>query len=59
MVAEDALDRFFLEWFERHVRSRPARAIMRTIFNPSRAMANVAASRLPWHRERRGLTEGS
>lgn len=56
MVAEDALDRFFIEWFERHVRNRPARAIMRTLFNPSRAMANVAASRLPWHREARPLT---
>jgi hypothetical protein len=56
MVAEDALDRFFLAWFERHVRNRPARAILRTIFNPSRAMANVAANRLPWHRDARPLT---
>lgn len=56
VVAEDALDRFFLEWFERHVRNRPARAILRMLFNPSRAMANVAAYRLPWHRETRPLT---
>jgi len=56
MIAEDALDRFFIEWFERHVRSRSARAIIRTLFNPSRAMANVAANRLPWHRDGRPVT---
>jgi hypothetical protein len=56
MVAEDALDRFFLEWFERRVRNRPARAVMRSLFNPSRAMANLAANRPPWHREARPLT---
>jgi hypothetical protein len=37
VVAEDALDRFVLGWFERHARNRPARAIMRTIVDPSRA----------------------
>jgi hypothetical protein len=56
MVAEDALDRFFIAWFERHVRNRPFRAVMRGLFNPSRTMANVASGRLPWHRDGRPVS---
>jgi hypothetical protein len=56
LVAEDALDRFFIEWFERHVRNRPARAVVRGLFNPARTMANVASGRLPWYRADRPVT---
>jgi hypothetical protein len=55
MVAEDALDRYFVEWFERRVRNRVARAALRLIFNPSRTFANVAQNRAPWHRHERTI----
>ncbi len=54
-AAEDALDRFFLEWFEHKVRNRVFRASLRMIFNPSRTMANTALRRAPWHRDGRAL----
>ena len=54
-VAEDALDRFFIEWFERHVRNRTARAVMRMLFNPSRTFANLATNHLPWYRANRPI----
>ncbi len=57
LVAEDALDRYFLQWFERHVRNKYARASLRMIFNPSRTMANVAELRAPWERTGRPLTK--
>lgn len=54
-VAEDALDKFFIHWFERHVKNSAFRAVMRGLFNPSRTMANVAAGHLPWYRHNRTL----
>jgi hypothetical protein len=54
-IAEDALDRFFVEWFERHVGSPTFRAIIRGAFNPARTMANVSAGHLPWYRSSRPL----
>jgi hypothetical protein len=47
IVAEDASDRWFLHWFERYIRNRPARASLLMIFNPSRPVANVAE--MPTH----------
>jgi hypothetical protein len=55
MVAEDALDRYFVEWVEARVRNRVLRASLRIIFNPARAMSNGAAGRAPWHRDGRPL----
>ena len=55
-VAEDALDKYFLEWFERHVKNRTARAILRMLFNPSRSMANIATNHLPWFRANRPIS---
>ncbi len=54
-VAEDALDRFFIQWFERHVDNSTFRAIIRSAFNPARTMANVSAGHLPWYRYGRPL----
>lgn len=54
-VAEDALDKFLIQWFERRVRNSTFRAVMRGAFNPSRTMANVAAGHLPWYRPNRPL----
>ena len=49
-IAEDALDRYLIEWFEGHVRNATARAVVRMLFNPSRSMANVSMNHLPWYR---------
>lgn len=50
MVAEDALDHYFVAWVERHVSNAVARASLRMLFNPSRTFANIAQSRSPWYR---------
>jgi hydroxymethylpyrimidine/phosphomethylpyrimidine kinase len=55
MVAEDALDRFFVKWVEQHTRNRFFRASLRLLFNPSRTLSNSASGKLPWHREGRPL----
>ena len=54
-VAEDAIDKYWLEWFERKVRNRVFRASMRMIFNPARTMANAGLRRAPWHRDGRPI----
>jgi hypothetical protein len=56
LVAEDALDRYFVEWVERHAGNRVLRASVRMLFNPSRTLANLAQTRAPWSRANRPLT---
>ena len=55
IVAEDALDRYFVQWVERRVRNRVLRASLRLIFNPGRTLSNTATGRWPWHRDGRPL----
>ena len=55
MVAEDALDRYLVEWVEARVRNRVVRATMRIALNPGRALSNGATGRAPWHRDGRPL----
>ena len=55
MVAEDALDRYFVEWVEARVRNRVLSASLRIIFNPARTLSNGASGRAPWHRDGRPL----
>lgn len=56
MVAEDALDQFFLKWFE-GARAQPrVRASLRMIFNPDRTLGNLSTNQAPWHRKARPLT---
>ena len=55
MIAEDALDQFFLRWFEARVHNRAYRASMRMIFNPGRTLGNLATGDAPWAREGRPL----
>lgn len=55
IVAEDALDRYFLTWIERRTHNRVARASLRMVFSPSRMLANLAQNRAPWHRAERPL----
>src|SRR3954463_11281403 len=50
MIAEDALDRYFIRWFESHVENRALRAAIRLVFGPSRFLANSAENKLPWYR---------
>jgi hypothetical protein len=54
-IAEDALDRFLIQWFERRIANSTFRALMRSAFNPARTMANVSAGHLPWYRPGRAL----
>ena len=53
MIAEDALDRFVVQWVERRTRQPFVRALTRLVFNPSRSVANVAQGMAPWHRDGR------
>ena len=55
VIAEDVLDRFLVEWIERHTKNQVWRASLRLIFNPTRAMSNTAAGHLPWYRPDRTL----
>jgi hypothetical protein len=49
-VTEEALDRYFI----RHVedKSLTVRIIVRTIFNPTRSVANLLRFKKPWYRDR-------
>jgi hypothetical protein len=55
VVAEDALDRFLVEWVERRTGNIVLRAAMRMLFAPARTLANLAENRAPWHRAARPL----
>jgi hypothetical protein len=56
IVAEDALDRFFVKWVESKTKNRVWRASLRLLFNPGRTLSNTASGRLPWAREGRPLS---
>ena len=56
IAAEDLLDRYLVEWVEKHAGNRVARATLRMLFNPSRTLANLAQNRAPWHRGDRALS---
>lgn len=55
LVAEDALDRFFVKWAEARIDNRVARASLRLLFNPARTFANLSMSKAPWYRDTRTL----
>lgn len=52
-IAEDAVDQYFIRYIERHTSNSRVRLLVRGGLNPARAMANVLAFRLPWHRDNR------
>jgi hypothetical protein len=56
IMAEDALDRFLVEWVEGRTTNRFLRASMRLVFNPGRALSNGSSGRWPWHRDGRPLS---
>lgn len=53
MTAEDAMDRYFLRWFEERTDNPYYKLLLRGALNPARSMANVLAGRVPWHRDTR------
>jgi len=55
IVAEDALDRFFVRWAEQATANRVWRVTLRLLFNPARTLANLSGGRAPWHREGRPI----
>lgn len=55
LVAEDALDRYFITRVESWTTNRVVRAIVRVAFNPSRAMSNLVQGRSLWFRAARPL----
>jgi hypothetical protein len=55
IVAEDALDRFFVKWIEARATNRVARASLRLLFNPARTLSNAVGGHLPWYRRDRPL----
>lgn len=55
IVAEDALDRYLVQWAERRVKNPLLRIGIRFAANPGRTMANTASGRYPWHRDGRPL----
>lgn len=55
IVAEDALDRYFVRWIEARAKNRMVRASLRLLFNPGRALSNSASGRAPWYRGDRRL----
>jgi hypothetical protein len=57
MVAEDAVDRYFMVRIESWTRNRLLRALSRMALNPSRTMSNAAQGRSPWFRAARPLRQ--
>ena len=52
MIAEDAMDRYLVEFVERKTDNRYVRLLVRSGANPARTLANVLEGQLPWARER-------
>jgi hypothetical protein len=50
MVAEDAMDKYLLRWFESRTANHALRATLRILLNPGRSLANLAQGEYPWHR---------
>lgn len=57
LVAEDALDRYFVKWVEERTNSVFVRGSLRLLCGPSQMLANVATGRLPWHRDARSIRQ--
>lgn len=56
IVAEDALDRFFVRWTEERMRNPVARLLLRMAMNPARTLSNASSGHAPWYRKDRPLT---
>ena len=56
IVAEDALDRYFVTWLEHRVQNGTLRGMFRVLLNPGRALSNSATGRMPWYRDDRPIS---
>ncbi|HYP12892.1 MAG TPA: hypothetical protein VEQ63_03125, partial [Bryobacteraceae bacterium] len=54
-LAEDWLDKRFIERWEANTNSVGKRTFYRVALNPARAIANMLRGKGPWHREGRAL----
>lgn len=54
LVAEDMTDRYLIRRLENTTRNRFLKSVYRGLLNPDRAMANMLAGKVPWHRDTRG-----
>jgi hypothetical protein len=55
IVAEDAVDKYFVKWAESRTTNPLYRFAFRIVFNPARTLSNTASGRWPWHRDGRPL----
>lgn len=55
LVAEDALDRYFVKWVEERTYNQVLRVSLRLLCGPSQMMSNIAMGKLPWHRDTRSV----
>ena len=55
IVAEDALDKYFVKWAESRTTNPLYRFAFRIVFNPARTLSNTATGQWPWHRDDRPL----
>lgn len=53
LVVEDFADAKLIMPLERRIRNRYFRLVVRSLFNPSRSMANLLSFKVPWHRDTR------
>ena len=53
LVAEDAIDRYFIKQLESGTSRIWVRLALRTALNPTRSFANLVDGRAPWHRDTR------
>lgn len=53
LVVEDLADAKLIMPLERRIRNRYFRLVVRSLFNPSRSMANLLSFKVPWHRDTR------
>ena len=57
LVAEDALDHYFVRWVEERMYNQFLRASLRLLCGPSQMMSNLAMGRTPWHRDTRSIRQ--
>jgi hypothetical protein len=55
ILAEDAIDKYFIEWLESRTTNPWYKLLIRGTLNPGRSFANILAGEVPWIRSRGGV----
>ena len=55
LVGEDLIDRYVIQRLENKIKSRWVRAVIRSVLNPTRSLANMHRGEWFWHRDTRSL----